>query len=271
MNHTGGAAHGTLHNRLVGVLLTLDLQVGIQGDGAEPVVAVVLTRGGLRVDLHTLHVREELLVEMLDALVVGDMVCHHGHLSAADAGADVAHAVVEADLLVLVVGVALPVLGRVHHDFAPFLLVGGNQSAAAGGGDHLVAVEREHAGLAEGAQHLAVELRAEALGGIFHHGDVVAVGDLHDAVDLVGHAVEGHRHDRLGFPAGLGDAVFDGLFHQIGVDVPGVLFGVHEHGYGAEVGDGVRGGAEGEALHDDLVAGFHACGDESEVDGSGAA
>ena len=51
MDDSGGAAHGTLDKGLVGVLLALDTEVRVQGDGAKPVVGVIVAAGGLDVDL----------------------------------------------------------------------------------------------------------------------------------------------------------------------------------------------------------------------------
>ena len=270
VDDSGGSSHGAADDALVGLVLSLDVEVGREGDGAEPVVAVVAAVGGLAVDGDARHVGEEALIERLDVLVVRDMVAGDGHLSAADAGADIGHTVVVADGFVLVVGVGLASLGGVPHDALPLLGVGADEGAAAGGGDHLVAVEAEDAVAAEGAEDLSVEAAAETFGGVLDDGDVIALGYLHDAVYLVGHAIEGDGHDGLGLAAGLGDAVADGLFEQVGVDVPRVGLGVNEDGCGAEVGDGVRGGAEGEALDEDFIAGAYATGEEAEVDGGGA-
>ena len=215
----------------------------------------------LRVDTYARHTSQQLLIHLLHMLVVVDMLIEHGHLSTTDAGADVRHAVVVANGLMLIVRIGLAGLGGQPHDLLPSLLVGADECAAARGGDHLVAVEGEHAVAAEGAQHLSLPAATEAFGGVFDDGDVVFRGDLHDTVDVVGHAIERHGHDGLGLTACLGDAVADGLLHQLGVDVPRVLLAVDEDGCRAEVGNGVGRGAEGERLHDDLVARPHAAGD----------
>ena len=112
---------------------------------------------------------EQLLVERLNVAVVGDVLGGNGHLPTAHARADVRHAVVVADGLVLVVGIARAPAWRTTLSRA-WPRRRGISRAAARGRDHLVAVERQHAVAAERAQHLSAETRAEALGGILDHG-----------------------------------------------------------------------------------------------------
>lgn len=157
VNHAGSAAHSAFHDGLVGVLLPSDSHIRVEGVGAEPVVRIILACCGLGVDLNAKDISQQLFIQFLDVLVMGDVLLCDGHLTAADAGTDVRHAVVVTDLLVLVVRVALAILSGVHHDFAPFVLVRCDQRAAARSRDHLVAVETQHAILAERAQHLALD------------------------------------------------------------------------------------------------------------------
>ena len=95
-------------------------------------------------------------------LVMGNMIIGYSHLTTADAGTDVAHTVVEANLLVLVIWITFPILSGVHHYLLPFLLIIRDEGSAATRSNHLVAVEAQHAVLAEGTQHLAVVAGAEA-------------------------------------------------------------------------------------------------------------
>ena len=148
---------GSGDNGFIGVLLAFHLDIGVKGDGAQPVVAVVLARSGLAVDGHALDAFQQLFVEFLHVLVMGNMVASHSHLPSANAGTDVTHTVIVAYLLVLIVGVALAVLGGVHHNLAPLVFVVGDEGSTTAGGNHLVAVEGEHTILAKGAQHLTVE------------------------------------------------------------------------------------------------------------------
>ena len=252
MGHAGGSSDGARYHLFICVLLPLYLQVRVERACAEPEVGVeysvcrlmpgdvrIVCGGGIAVHRYSLHVLQQFAVELLHVPVVGDMVVDHRHLSAAYAGADVAHAVVVADVLVLVVWIALAGLCGVEEYLVPVLLIVAYQSSPTRRRDHLVAVEGKHAVFAERTEHLPVEARAESLGCVLDHGDAVSAGDLHDAVDSVGHAVEGHGDDGLRGPACLGDAVPDGLLEEVGVHVPGIRLGVYEDRCGAEVGDGV--------------------------------
>ena len=44
---------------------------------------------------------------------------------------------------------------------------------------------------------MPVETRAHALGSILHHRDAILVGNSHDLVNLIRHAIERHWHNRL--------------------------------------------------------------------------
>lgn len=67
--------------------------------------------------------------KILDVLMVRDMLIRHRHLAPTDAGSDVRHAVVIPNLLVLIVGIVLAVLSRVHHYFVPGVLIGCDERA----------------------------------------------------------------------------------------------------------------------------------------------
>ena len=115
MNHTSSTTHGTLHDGLVSVLLAFDFDVLVQRDSAKPIVAVIFTSVRLSVDMDSRYIGQQILVLLLHVLMVGDMVVSNSHLATTDAGTDIAHTVVEAYLLVLIVRVTLTVLSDVHH------------------------------------------------------------------------------------------------------------------------------------------------------------
>ena len=167
------------------------------------------------------------------------MVVNHRHLAAADAGAYVAHAVIVADMLVLIIWIALAGLGSVEKYLVLVLLIVADERSPTRRGDHLIAVEGKHAVFAKRAEHLPVEARAESFGSILDHGYAVSVGDLHYSVDSVGHAVEGHGDDGLRSLACFRYAVLDRLLEEVWVHVPGLTLRVNEDWSGAEVSDGV--------------------------------
>ena len=140
------------------------------------------------------------------------MVFHHSHLSAADTGANIAHAVVIADSLMLIIRISLSGLGGIPHNLVGSLLVRANQGTTTTGGDHLVTIKGEYTILAEGPQHLTIIARAKTLGSILDDGDIVLLPYLHDALDIVGHTVQCHWHDSLGVFTRLGLPVDNCLF-----------------------------------------------------------
>ena len=142
---------------LVGVLLSFDFQFGVERSCAEPEVGVVF-RSEVGVHCDALDILEQFLIECLDVLVVGDVFIYNRHLTTADASADVANAIVVANGFVLIIRIALACLGSVLQDFASLVGIGADESTAAGGGYHLVAIERQHAVLTECAERLAVEV-----------------------------------------------------------------------------------------------------------------
>ena len=130
MGHAGGSAHCTPDGAAVGILLTPDAQVRVESHGIQPVVAVVSLRRVL-VEGDAVHVLQELAVEGAHVPVMGDVFVSHRHLAAADARADVRHAVVVPDALVLVVGIGLPGLGSIEHDLVLGRSVGADEGPAA--------------------------------------------------------------------------------------------------------------------------------------------
>ena len=197
--------------------------------------------------------------------MMGHMVVGDGHLSTPDTCADVAHAVVIADRLVLVVGISLAGLHRIPFHLLPCFFVRTDQCSATRGRNHLVAVERHDAVVTEGAHDPALVSRSEGFGSILQHRDVVFVGDGHNLVDLRGHAVEIHSDNGLGLLAGLLDSVFNSRLQQFRVHIPGILLRVNHDGRSTYVTDRVRRGTERKALHQHLVAHAYAQCHQSQV------
>ena len=193
------------------------------------------------------------------------MVIHHCHLAATYTCTNIAHAVVEAYLLVLIVRIALAILRGIHHNLAPFFFISCHQGTTARSGNHLVAIERQHSILAKCAQYLTFPTATETLSGIFNHGDVVAVSNLHNLINLVRHTVQCHWHDGFRLLSGLSNAVFNGLFQQFRVHVPGVLLAIDKHGRSTEVGNRMTRSTESKALHQHLIAWLHATVDKSQM------
>ena len=86
--------------------------------------------------------------------VVGQVLVEDGHLTAANACTDVAHAVVIANFLVQIIRHGLTGLGCVEHDLLLGHLIRADERATSTGGDHLVAIEAHDAVFAKRATQL---------------------------------------------------------------------------------------------------------------------
>lgn len=230
----GFAAHLLAHGVLV------------DNQAAEPEVRFAVAHV-VGVHLHG-QAFQAFLVAHVDGLFLGDVFVEVGHLAADYAGDHVAHAVVVADFFVLVPGGGFAALGAPLADFFGVVFAVGEEHAAAGAGDDFVAIEADGAVVAEVAGLLALVACAEAFGSVFDKEGVMFFADGADFVDFGGGAVQVHEHDQAHVGVN-----FEGLFEGDGIHVPGVVFGVNEHGFAVFVGDGVHGGVEGHVAAEHLV------------------
>ncbi len=215
------------------------------------------------------HVGEVRPVSLVDGQPAVDHLRQAGDLGPADRRQQVAQAVVEPHLDVLEVGGRLPGLGRQvadtvgdggvrRHDHPP----------AARRGD-LVAVEREHADVAERPGRTLPVGGSERLGGVLHQRDAVLAAQRGDRVVVGALAVE-VDHDGGGRQPSAVAGGRQRLGEQRRVHVPTRPLAVDEHRVGAAVDDGVGAGGEREARHEHVVAGPHAAHQQGEVQGGGA-
>ena len=190
------------------------------------------------------QIGEPCLIALVDGLLLSDMLIQIGHLATDDARDDVAHAVVIADLLMLIPGGGLPALGGPLAGLVRIRLGIGQEHAAGAAGDDLVAVEADAVVVAQGAglhpSSVQLILCAQALGGILHDQRAVAVADGFDPVHLSGGAVEMSHHHQLGVWIQL-----ERLLQGFRAHVPGVRLRVDEHGFPVLIGHGVDGSVEG--------------------------
>ena len=198
-------------------------------------------------------------------LVMSEVVTQHRHLSATDTGTHIGEAIVVPDGGMVVVGIGITRLGGIPHDFRRICLRAADQCSSARGGDHLISIEGEDAKFPEGSQHLAIKAGAHTLSSILHHGDTVLIRYRHDLIDPVGHTIERYGDDRLRVTPGLLLTVKDRPLQQSRIHIPGLPLRADKDRLGTQVGDRVRGGAEGEALHQHLVAGTHTAADQRQV------
>ncbi len=136
-------------------------------------------------------------------------------------------------------------------DLGAFHILGvvDQQGAALAAGEVLGLVKALRCQAAEAAQGPALVLPQQAVGVIFHNGQAVAGGDLHDTVHFT--AYPGVMHDDDGPGAG-GDQALELGF----VQVEGIGADIGEDRAGAAQHEGVDGGDEGKIGQDDFVAGL---------------
>ena len=145
LDDTGCSTHGSLDDFLVSILLTLDANFGIDGCGTEPEVGIIARIGWLLVEGDARNILQELLVEFLDVLVVGNVLVEDCHLTTADTCTYVGHAVVVANGGMLVVRICIACLGGIPHDGVSIFCITADEGTTARGSDHLVAIEGDAA------------------------------------------------------------------------------------------------------------------------------
>ena len=215
----------------------------------EPAVAAHVFRLGRKLQRQAV---QRITVAIMDGALLRHTLLEHLHLPAADAGADIAHAVVVAELGVLVPRDRFTRLRSHLQRVLRIRLIPADERAAAGGRDDLVAVERQHAVVPERAAFLPVVHRAERLGRILDEQNAVRITQAADGVELAGHTVEVHGDERL-----RRTEARDGRLNGLGVEIPGVGLGVEKHRLAALIDDRVCRGRKRQALAKDPVAALH--------------
>jgi hypothetical protein len=142
---------------------------------------------------HELDVGEQLAVAGVDPAPGRDAVREHVGLRPADGGEQVAEAIVEADLGVLVMRRGLARLRRQLARVCDPLVVPGDEHPAAARRDHLVAVEGEDGEIALRTCRLAAVGRSERLGCVLDESDAAFGAERPDRVVLAALPVEVDR------------------------------------------------------------------------------
>ena len=184
------------------------------------------------------------LIPLVDRLLLGDMLVQVGQLAPDDARNDVAHAVVVADLLMLIPGSSLPALGGPLADLVGILLAVSQEHTTGAAGDDLVAVEGDAVIVAQGPRFdpLAVQpvLGAEGFCRIFHDQGTMLVTDGLDLLRLAGGAIEMCHHHQSSVWIKL-----ESFLQRLRAHVPGVIFRVDEHRFSVLIGNGIDAGVKG--------------------------
>ncbi len=170
------------------------------------------------------------------------------HLSAAYGATDIAQAVVEADMLVVIIGQVFASLRGEEQRFAAAVFVGAYQGASARGSDNLVSVETQRSESSESAAAASFVPRAEGFRGVFDYGYSAFGGDCFDLVPLGRHAVEIHGHDGFRICAGGFASAVEGVGKGCRRYVHSVRLAVDEHRARALVRDRICRRRKGERL-----------------------
>lgn len=249
-------------------LLTRDAREdGVDGQASEP--AGRLSPRGFGLHSHTRQTLEGFGVGFEVPPATRDFAGEARELAKADAGRDVAEAVVIADGGMFVMRSRVAGLGGEETRLLGELGVIGDEHAATAGGDDLIAVEGMDAGEAEGTGRGFAIGRAKRFGGIFNQLHTMLVATGLDGGDVRRLAIEMDKDKRLGRLADLG-FLFDDRAGERGIHVPAALFGIDEDGLGAEIGDGRGGRDEGQRGTQDFVARTDAGQAQREMQGGGA-
>ena len=182
------------------------------------------------------------------------MLIKDNHLSTSDTCTDVTHTIVVTHRLMMIVRICLTGLGGVPHHTVTSLHIRTDERTATRGGDHLVAIERQDAKISERTHDTSLIPGTKTLCRIFQHRDVVTGSDSQDLIDFGRHAIEIDGHDGLRLSSSQGNTVFDGLFEQLRIHVPGFCLGIDHDRRGTQILDRMGGGTESKALHQHLVA-----------------
>ena len=206
----------------------------------------------------TRQIGERVAIAERDGPPPGHPVVEHLQLPSPDAGQHVAHAVVVAHLGVVVGPAGIARLGGPEPRLLHPLAVVGDQHSAAGGGDDLVAVERERAHRRDASRPAGPGRACRAPR---RHPPAAAPRSARRAP----RSDPCPRSGRTGGPppAALGSAAHAGPLRQrmlehVGIEIPARPLAVEEDRRGAQVGDRVDRGDEGERGRQDLVAGADA-------------
>ena len=218
---------------------------------AEPEVGLrVLSVPGVHADR---QVVEPLLISLPDRLLLRDVLVQIGDLASDHSGNDIAHAVVVADLLVLVPGSVLAALRGPLADLLRVFLAVCKEHSARGSGDDLVAVEADRVIIAQcsGLDPLAVQsvFRPQGFGRVLNDQRAVPVADLLDLLHPAGRAVQVRDDDKFNVRVDL-----EGLLQRLRAHVPGVVLRVDKDRLAVLVSDGIDAGVKSAVRAENLVS-----------------
>ena len=149
-----------------------------------------------------------------------DMRIQNSHLAATDTRTNIRHTIIVTDSRMLIIRIRITSLRSIPHNLIGILRIAANESAATGSRNHLIAVERQHAVLAESSEHLTVETRTHTLSGILDHRNPILLRNRHNLVNVIRHTIKRHRHNSLRITPCLLLPVNDSLLQQYRIHIP---------------------------------------------------
>ena len=171
---------------------------------------------------------------------LGNMFFQIGQLAANHPGNDITHAVVVAQLLMLIPGRIFPALGGPFPGLVRFGPGMGQQHPSGRTGDDLVSVEADNADISQQPGLAALIAGAQGFRRIFNDNGSVAVCNGNELVQFSGGAVQVGQHHRL--YSGINGK---SLFQRFRVHVPGIPFRIDKYLPGTLIHNRIGSGGKG--------------------------
>ena len=184
---------------------------------------------------------QSLLISLIESFFLADMLFHVWNLSPHDPGHDIAHAVVVADLFVLIPRSRFPALGTPLADLVRIFFGICQEQASAGSGYDLIPIKGDAVILPQSTRlnpltiHLI--LCAKRLCRVFYDQCPVPVTDLFYFLHLCRSTIKVSDHDKLYFRIEL-----KRLLQCFRTHIPGVIFRIDEDGFPVLIRDRVHRG-----------------------------
>ena len=199
LRRAGLAGFGEIEGFAVAAYLAAH-SIRVDEQTAEPEVGyAVLGVIGIHADREVL---QALFIALVDGTLLRNMLVKKRDLAADDAGNDVGHTIVVANLFVLIPRCRFAGLSGPFADLIGIFFRSGQEEAARGAGDDFIAVEGDAVVIAEctGLDPLIGKLvfRAEALGRVLDKKGMMSFTDVENISHLAGGPVEMGEDDKFG-------------------------------------------------------------------------
>ena len=194
-----------------------------------------------------------------------NMLLKHRHLSSSDTGTDIAHPVVIADMLMLIVRISLTCLSGIIHNLLLGCRIRTDQSPATRSRNHLISIKGQDSITAESSAHLSFVTAPHTFRSILNHRNLIFIGHRHDLIYLSGHTIQIYGYNRFRLFSRLFDTVQDGLFQQYRIHIPGFRLGIYKNRSGSQISYGMRRSTESKGLHQDFITRSYSTGQQRQM------